>query len=47
MGRLANRPEPRVTYICKHCKVQVISKTNKAAIYMAEHKPGCPRRKVQ
>lgn len=35
---------PRVTYLCRHCKVQVVSKTNHKAIYGREHKKCCPRR---
>ena len=35
---------PRKLYLCKICKVQVISPTNKKAIYGREHKKCCPRR---
>ena len=36
---------PRKKYICKFCKVEVISKSNTRAVYMAEHKRNCPRRR--
>lgn len=41
-GRI-NEP-PRVKFVCKICKVQVISRTNTKAIYGQEHKKCCPRR---
>ena len=44
MGRIANRPEPRKRYICKHCKVDVVSKENKKAVWGQEHGKHCPRR---
>lgn len=32
-------------YVCKHCKVPVLSKNNFHAILGREHKKGCPRRR--
>lgn len=31
-------------YVCRHCKVQVISKTDTHAVLGKEHKTSCPRR---
>lgn len=36
---------PRKKYICKFCKVEVVSKTNTRAIFTHEHKRNCPRRR--
>jgi len=36
---------PQKRFICKFCKVPVISKKNTRAIYTHEHKRNCPRRK--
>jgi RNase P subunit RPR2 len=44
MGRIGKRPTPFKKYICKHCKVQVISGTNTRAILGREHGKHCPRR---
>lgn len=44
MPRYGTREEPRKKFICKHCKVQVISKTNKKAIWGKSHGKHCPRR---
>lgn len=38
------KEEPRKKFICKHCKVQVVSKTNHQAIWGKEHGKHCPRR---
>lgn len=40
----SHRPEPVKKYLCKFCKVQVVSKTNHKAIYGREHKKCCPRK---
>ena len=45
MGGPRKREDPVKKFICKHCKVQVISKTNFHAIFGHEHKRSCPRRK--
>lgn len=42
--RTERREIPRRKYICRHCKVQVISATNKRAIWGREHGKSCPRR---
>jgi hypothetical protein len=31
-------------YRCKHCKVQVVSKTNVKAVWGKSHSKTCPRR---
>lgn len=33
-------------YICKWCKVEVMSKTDHSAKLGHEHKPSCPRRRL-
>lgn len=38
------KEDPRKKLICKHCKVQVISRTNLKAIFGKEHGKHCPRR---
>ena len=38
------RLEPLKKFICKHCKVPVIGKTNTRALYGFEHGKHCPRR---
>jgi uncharacterized protein YlaI len=38
------RQDPVKKFVCKHCKVQVISKTNLKAIFGREHGKHCPRR---
>ena len=38
------KEEPRKRFICKHCKVPVISRTNLKAIWGREHSKKCPRR---
>ena len=42
--RQPKRTEPIKKFVCKHCKVQVVSKTNFRAILGHEHKRSCPRR---
>lgn len=37
-------PPAPTKLICKHCKVQVISKTNLKAILGRQHGKHCPRR---
>ena len=32
--------------ICKHCKVEVMSRTDHTAILGKEHKKSCPRHKL-
>ena len=44
MAKITGREEPRKKFVCKHCKVQVISKTNTRAIFGHEHSKSCPRR---
>lgn len=33
-------------YLCRHCKVQLVSPSDKRAILGKEHKKGCPRRRL-
>lgn len=35
--------EQRIKFVCKHCKVQVVSRMNYRAILGREHKKSCPR----
>lgn len=35
-----------VKYVCKHCKVSVISKNDARAVLGKTHKKGCPRRRI-
>lgn len=44
MGRVAKREDPRKKFICRECKVQVVSRENKKAIYGKEHGKHCSRR---
>lgn len=45
MPAYAKREVPRKKFICKFCKVQVISKFNFAPIWGQEHKKSCPRKR--
>lgn len=33
-------------FVCKHCHVKMVSKTNFRPIYGKSHKRGCPRRRM-
>lgn len=44
MPRPQAREVPRKRFICKICKVPVISATNHKALLGKEHKSCCPRR---
>lgn len=46
MVQYAKRTTPRKKFICKHCKVQVISPNNHAPIWGQEHKKSCPRKRL-
>lgn len=45
MGRY-DRPQPAKKFICKHCKVPVVSKTNTRPLLGREHDKHCPRRNL-
>jgi hypothetical protein len=43
MPRKTYAPPKKVKFICKFCKVEVLSRYDKRAVLGKSHKRGCPR----